>query len=211
MTTVNYTGVITEESELRQIFGWPKERSIDKEIDRLDNHCRTIIGKSPFILLATSGASGRCDVSPKGDYPGFVQVINDNTLAIPDLPGNNRLDTLTNMLANPQVGLIFLIPGMNETLRVNGQVRLVRDADLLESLAYQGKLPKLAIVVDVQEVFIHCSKSLVRSKLWLDEYRVNRNELPSAAEILRDHAGLANFDVDELQKEIDKTEATMLH
>ena len=211
MTTVNYTGVITEESELRQIFGWPKERSIDKEIDRLDNHCRTIIGKSPFILLATSGASGRCDVSPKGDYPGFVQVINDKTLAIPDLPGNNRLDTLTNMLANPQVGLIFLIPGMNETLRVNGQVRLVRDADLLESLAYQGKLPKLAIVVDVQEVFIHCSKSLVRSKLWLDEYRVNRNELPSAAEILRDHAGLANCDVDELQKEIDKTEATMLH
>ena len=211
MTTVNFTGVITEESELREIFGWPAERSLNKEIDRLDHHCRTIIGKSPFILLGTSNASGRCDVSPKGDYPGFVRVLNDKTLAIPDLPGNNRLDTLTNMLANPQVGLIFLIPGMNDVLRVNGKVRLVRDTALLENLAYQGKLPKLAIVVDVQEVFIHCTKALVRSKLWLDEYRVDRNELPSLAEILRDHAGLTNCNVDELQKEIEERVATTLH
>ncbi len=211
MNTASFTEVITEESELREIFGWPTERSLNKEIDRLDHHCRTIIGKSPFILLGTSNASGRCDVSPKGDYPGFVRVINDKTLAIPDLPGNNRLDTLMNMLANPQVGLIFLIPGINDTLRVNGTVRLIRDADLLESLAYQGKLPKLAIVVDVKEVFIHCSKSLVRSKLWSDEYRIDRNEVPSAAEILRDHAGLANCDVDELQKELAEKELTMLH
>ena len=211
MTTVNFTGVITEESELREIFGWPAERSANKVIDRLDDHCRAIIGKSPLILLGTSNASGRCDVSPKGDYPGFVRVLNDKTLAIPDLPGNNRLDTLSNLLANPQVGLIFLIPGMNDVLRVNGKVRLVRDAALLESLAYQGKLPKLAIVVDVQEVFIHCTKALVRSKLWLDEYRVDRNELPSLAEILRDHAGLANCNVDELQKEIDERVATTLH
>ena len=211
MTTVNFTGVITEESELREIFGWPAERSANKVIDRLDDHCRAIIGKSPLILLGTSNASGRCDVSPKGDYPGFVRVLNDKTLAIPDLPGNNRLDTLSNLLANPQVGLIFLIPGMNDVLRVNGKVRLVRDAALLENLAYRGKLPKLAIVVDVQEVFIHCTKALVRSKLWLDEYRVDRNELPSLAEILRDHAGLANCNVDELQKEIDERVATTLH
>ena len=211
MTTDNFTGVITEESELREIFGWPAERSLNKEIDRLDQHCRTIIGKSPFILLGTSDASGRGDVSPKGDYPGFVRVLNDKTLAIPDLPGNNRLDTLTNLVANPQVGLIFLIPGINATLRVNGKVRLVRDPDLLESLAYQGKLPKLAIVVDVEEVFIQCTKALVRSKLWLDEYRIDRNELPSLAEILRDHAGLADCDVDVLQKEIDERVATTLH
>ncbi len=211
MTTVNFTGVITDESELREIFGWPAERSANKVIDRLDDHCRAIIGKSPLILLGTSNASGRCDVSPKGDYPGFVRVLNDKTLAIPDLPGNNRLDTLSNLLANPQVGLIFLIPGMNDVLRVNGKVRLVRDAALLENLAYRGKLPKLAIVVDVQEVFIHCTKALVRSKLWLDEYRVDRNELPSLAEILRDHAGLANCNVDELQKEIDERVATTLH
>ena len=152
MTTVTYTDVITEEAELREIFGWPSERALNKQIDRLDSHCRAIIGKSPFLLLGTSDATGRCDVSPKGDYPGFVRVLDDTTVAIPDLPGNNRLDTLMNMLNNPQVGLIFLIPGMNETLRINGRVRLVRDADLLESMAYKRKLPKLAIVVDVQEV-----------------------------------------------------------
>ena len=211
MTTVNFTHVITEESELREIFGWPSERSANKEIDRLDRHCRAIIEKCPFILLGTANASGLCDVSPKGDFPGFVRVLDDNTLAIPDLPGNNRLDTLTNMLDNPQVGLIFLIPGMNDTLRVNGKVRLIRDADLLESMAYRGKLPKLAIVVDVQEVFIHCTKSLVRSKLWLDENRINRNELPSLAEIVRDHAGLVDCDVDALQKEIDEKVPTTLH
>ena len=211
MTTVSFGNVITEEAELREIFGWPSERALNKQIDRLDNHCRAIIAKSPFILLGTSDASGRCDVSPKGDYPGFVRVLDDKTVAIPDLPGNNRLDTLTNMLSNPQVGLIFMIPGMNETLRINGKVRLVRDANLLESMAYQGKLPKLAIVVDVQEVFTHCPKAFLRSKLWSEDSRIDRRELPSFAEILRDHAGLFECDVDELQKELDHRAATTLH
>ncbi len=170
MTTVTFSDVITEEAELREIFGWPSERALNKQIDRLDKHCRAIIAKSPFLLLGTSDATGRCDVSPKGDYPGFVRVLDDRTVAIPDLPGNNRLDTLMNMLNNPQVGLIFMIPGMNETLRINGKVRLIRDAALLESMAYQGKLPKLAIVVDVQEVFTHCPKAFLRSKLWSEEY-----------------------------------------
>ena len=211
MTTVSFTNVITEESELREIFGWPTERARNKQIDRLDDHCRAIIGKSPFILLGTSNAAGRCDVSPKGDYPGFVRGLDDKTIAIPDLPGNNRLDTLTNMLDNPQVGLIFMIPGMNETLRINGKVRLVLDADLLESMAFQGKLPKMAIVVDVEEVFSHCPKAFMRSKLWTDENRIERSELPSFAEILRDHAGLVECDVEELQKELDHRAATMLH
>ncbi len=211
MTTVRFTNVITEEAELREIFGWPTERARNKQIDRLDDHCRAIIGKSPFILLGTSNASGRCDVSPKGDYPGFVRVLDDKTIAIPDLPGNNRLDTLTNMIDNPQVGLIFMIPGMNETLRINGKVRLVLDSDLLESMAFQGKLPKLAIVVDVEEVFSHCPKAFMRSKLWTDENRIERSELPSFAEILRDHAGLVECDVEELQKELDHRAATMLH
>ena len=159
----------------------------------------------------TSAPSGRCDVSPKGDYPGFVRVLDDMTLAIPDLPGNNRLDTLTNILNNPQVGLIFMIPGMNETLRVNGRVRLVRDASLLESMAYERKLPKLAIVVDVEEVFTHCPKAFLRSKLWSDDFRIERSELPSFAEILRDHAALVECDVDELQQELDHKAATTLH
>ncbi len=211
MTTVSFASVITEEAELREIFGWPSERALNKQIDRLDNHCRAIIEKSPFLLLGTSDATGRCDVSPKGDYPGFVRVLDNKTLAIPDLPGNNRLDTLTNMLNNPQVGLIFMIPGMNETLRINGKVRLVRDAMLLESMAYQGKLPKLAIVVDVQEVFTHCPKAFLRSKLWSEEYRIDRSELPSFAEILKDHTGLIECDVEELQRELDHKAATTLH
>ena len=211
MTIVSFTDVLTRESELREIFGWPTQRAAGKQIDRLDRHCRAIIGKSPIILLGTSNTSGRCDVSPKGDYPGFVRVLDDTTLAIPDLPGNNRLDTLMNILDNPQVGLIFLIPGMNETLRINGKVRLVRDADLLESMSYEGKLPKLAIVVDVEEVFTHCPKAFLRSKLWTDEYRIDRNELPSFAEILRDHAGLVECDVEELQQELDEIAVTTLH
>ena len=211
MTTASFTDVITEESELREIFGWASERALNKQIDRLDHHCRAIIDKSPFLLLGTSDASGRCDVSPKGDYPGFVRVLDDKTVAIPDLPGNNRLDTLTNMLNNPQVGLIFMIPGMNETLRINGKVRLVRDSNLLESMAYQGKLPKLAIVVDVQEVFTHCPKAFLRSKLWSEEYRIDRSELPSFAETLRDHVGIVECDVDELQHELDHRAVTTLH
>ena len=211
MTTASFTNVITEESELREVFGWPTERAVNKQIDRLDHHCRAIIAKSPFILLGTSDSSGRCDVSPKGDYPGFVRVLDDETIAIPDLPGNNRLDTLTNMIINPQVGLMFMIPGMNETLRINGKVRLVRDAHLLESMAYQGKLPKLAIVVDIQEVFTHCPKAFLRSKLWSDDYRIDRSELPSFAEILRDHTGLVECDVDQLQQELDERAATTLH
>jgi len=211
MTTVTFSDVITEEAELREIFGWPSERALNKQIDRLDKHCRAIIAKSPFLLLGTSDATGRCDVSPKGDYPGFVRVLDDRTVAIPDLPGNNRLDTLMNMLNNPQVGLIFMIPGMNETLRINGKVRLIRDAALLESMAYQGKLPKLAIVVDVQEVFTHCPKAFLRSKLWSEDYRIERSELPSFAEILRDHTGMVECDVDELQRELDHRAATTLH
>ncbi|MFQ6025961.1 MAG: pyridoxamine 5'-phosphate oxidase family protein [Dehalococcoidia bacterium] len=211
MTTTTFTDMITEESQLREIFGWPTERSKNKQIDHLDQHCRAIIAKSPFLLLGTSDPSGRCDVSPKGDYPGFVRVLDEKTIAIPDLPGNNRLDTLTNILNNPQVGLLFLIPGMNETLRVNGKVRLVRDADLLESMAFEGKLPKLAIIVDIQEVFSHCPKAFMRSKLWAAESQIDRKELPSFAEILRDHAGLVECDVDELQRELDHRAETMLH
>ena len=211
MTTATFTYVITEESELREIFGWPAERAVKKQLDRLDRHCRAIIAKSPFLLLGTSNASGLCDVSPKGDYPGFVRVLDDKTVAIPDLPGNNRLDTLTNMIINPHVGLIFMIPGMNETLRINSPVRLVRDADLLESMAYQGKLPKLAIVVDVQQVFTHCPKAFLRAKLWSEEYRIDRSELPSFAEILRDHVGIADCDVKQLQREIDRRSETTLH
>jgi len=211
MTTVSFADVITEEAELSEIFGWPSERALNKQIDRLDKHYSAIIEQSPFLLLGTSDATGRCDVSPKGDYPGFVRVLDDRTVAISDLPGNNRLDTLMNLLNNPQVGLIFMIPGMNETLRINGKLRLVRDAELLENMAYQGKLPKLPLVLDVQEVFTHCPKAFLRSKLWSREYRIERSELPCFAQILKDHTGMVECDVEELEREIDHRSATTLH
>ena len=211
MTTVRFTDVITEESELREIFGKPSERSLNKQIDHLHQHCREIISKSPFILLGTSNSSGLCDVSPKGDFPGFVRVLDDKTVAIPDLSGNSRLETLANMLGNPHVGLIFLIPGMNETLRINGNVRLIKGADLLESMSYQGKLPILAIVVDVEEVFIHYQKSFMCSKLWSVQSQINRNALPSMAEILRDHADMADCNVEDLKSELSQKWVSELH
>ena len=166
MVATRFNEVITSEEQLRDIFGWPADRSVNKQLDRLDKHCRMIIERSPFVLFGTSDGT-RCDVSPKGDTPGFIRVLDDKTIAVPDLPGNNRLDTLTNLIANPHVGMIFMVPGMNETLRINGRVTLVRDAELLESMAVGGKLPKLAIVVDVEEVFTHCPKAFVVYKTCL--------------------------------------------
>ena len=162
-------------------------------------------------MFASSSSSNKCDVSPKGDHPGFVRVLDDKTLAVPDLPGNNRLDTLTNFIENPQVGLIFMIPGMNETLRINGKVTLVTDDDLLDSMAVGGKKPKLAIIVDVEEVFTHCPKAFVRSKLWDSDSWIDRSEMPSYAEIFRDHVGIQDCSVDELQDWIDMRVRTTLH
>ena len=210
MVATRFNEVITSEEQLRDIFGWPAERAVKKELQQLDKHCRAIIEKSPFVLFASSDGT-KCDVSPKGDGPGFVQVLDDKTVAIPDLPGNSRLDTLSNFIANPQVGMLFMVPGMNETLRINGRVTLVRDAELLESMSVGGKLPKLAIVVHVEEVFTHCPKAFIRSSLWNNETWSARSEIASYAEILRDHVGIENCDLDEMEKELEKRISSTLH
>jgi PPOX class probable FMN-dependent enzyme len=210
MVATRFNEVITSEEQLRDIFGWPAERAVKKELQQLDKHCRAIIEKSPFVLFASSDGT-KCDVSPKGDEPGFVQVLDDKTVAIPDLPGNSRLDTLSNFIANPQVGMLFMVPGMNETLRINGRVTLVRDAELLESMSVGGKLPKLAIVVHVEEVFTHCPKAFIRSSLWNNETWSARSEIASYAEILRDHVGIENCDLNELEKELEKRISSTLH
>src|SRR5213594_2046599 len=158
--------VVTTESELRDLLGSPSQRAIKKDVAVLDEHCRAFIARSPFLLLATSSATGRCDVSPKGDAPGFVLVLDDTHLVVPDRPGNRRLDGMGNLLANPRVGLLFLIPGKAETLRINGRAWIVRDEDLLERLAHEGRRPQLAIGVEVEECFMHCAKAFKRSKLW---------------------------------------------
>src|SRR5882672_3462154 len=139
-----FKNVVTSKSELRELFGTPMERAVLKEHAELDAHCRAFIALSPFVLVATSGADGRCDVSPKGDAPGFVHVLDDRHLVLPDRPGNRRLDGMLNLIQNPHIGLIFLIPGREDTLRVNGRAWIVRDGDLLDRMAVNGKLPQLA-------------------------------------------------------------------
>ncbi len=203
-------GRIEDLAALRALYGEPGEIAVKKELDRLDRHCRAFIARSPFLCLASADGKGRADVSPKGDAPGFVQVVDDRTLLIPDRPGNNRLDSLSNILENPEVALIFFIPGVKETLRVNGCARIVADADVLRRLAVQGKVPKGAILVEVREAFMHCAKALARSRLWEKDYRIDRRELPSLAEMLADHAG-DGTPVHEIAGLIEKSRKTRMY
>ena len=177
---------ITDLAALRELVGTPSERAVKKQLAALDQHCRAFIARSPFVLLGTSSVDGRCDVSPKGDQPGFVLVLDDQTLVIPDRPGNRRLDSLQNILANPHVGLLFLIPGMDETLRVNGTAELVRGEDLLDRMAMNGKRPVLGIKVHVEETFLHCARSFLRAQLWAPERFIAREEMPSLARMITD-------------------------
>lgn len=161
-----FSGIVETPSELTDIVGTPPAFVVDKELDRLDDLCREFIAASPFCLIATAGRDGHIDISPKGDPAGFVQVLSDTMLAIPDRPGNRRTDTFHNLLENDRIGLIFLIPGKGETLRVRGRGRIVRDDALRETMAINGKAPKLALVVHVTEAFLHCPKCIARSHLW---------------------------------------------
>ena len=157
---------VTSERQLRELYGEPGARAVAKERAALNDDCRTFIAHAPFLVIGTAGADGRCDVSPKGDAPGFVHVLDDHHLVIPDRLGNNRLDGLRNVLENPHVGLIFMIPGREDTLRVNGRARIVRDEALLERLAVNGKRPVTALVVEVEQAFMHCARAFKRAALW---------------------------------------------
>lgn len=185
---------VTTREELRTIYKTPRptDGSIRKELKALDSHCRSFIGKSPFVLIGSSDGEGNSDVTPKGDKPGFAVVLDDRTIAIPDRPGNNRLDTLENILRNPSVGLLFLIPGMNETLRVNGDARITVDAGLRERLSVDGKEPQSVIVVTVKATYMHCAKAFMRSDLWKPETWYDRATLPTLGQILRDQLALAD-------------------
>jgi uncharacterized protein len=181
--------IIEDPEQLRELYGTPSERSLKKQLSHFDEHCRAFIARSPFLVIASSDPSGRCDASPKGDAPGFVQVLNDETLLIPDRLGNNRVDTIGNLLAWPGVGLIFFVPGINETLRVNGRARVTTDPALLEPLAVNGKVPRSAILVSAEEIYFHCGKALIRSDLWNPEKQLRRSEFPSLGRILADQIG----------------------
>src|SRR5262245_20112447 len=171
------------------MYGPPSERALKKQLNRLDKHCRAFIARSPFLVIASADASGRCDASPKGDAPGFVKVIDDETLLIPDRLGNNRVDTIGNLLARPGVGLIFFVPGLNETLRVNGRARITAEPALLEPLAVNGKVPRSGILITADEVYFHCGKALIRSDLWNPEKHVARDAFPSLGVVIAEQIG----------------------
>jgi PPOX class probable FMN-dependent enzyme len=173
---------ITSEAELRELLGTPTPRVANKERPSLHEHDKQWLARSPFCLIATAGADGSCDVSPKGDPPGFTLVLDDTTIAIPERPGNRRADGFHNVLANPHVGLLFLVPGRGDTLRINGRARLVREAPFFDRMIVKGHRPAIALVVEIEEVFFHCSKAFLRSALWKPE-TWNPEAVPSRAQI----------------------------
>jgi hypothetical protein len=205
-----FRDVVTSEDALRALVGTPSELALKKQIAVLDDHCRDFIAHAPFVLVASASAGGQCDVSPKGDAPGFVRVLDERHLAIPDRPGNKRLDGMHNILTNPHVGLIFLIPGRRETLRVNGRACITRDETLLASMEAMGKRPRLAIGVEVEEVFIHCAKAFIRSGLWQPERWPDLATLASTAQMFWDQTKPA-CTVEELARHLDEGYAKRLY
>ena len=206
-----FRDLITSEQELRELFGEPNPVALKKETSALNETMRRFIATSPFLLMATSGPDGRCDVSPKGDAPGFVAVLGDKHLAIPDRLGNNRVDGHRNVLDNGHVGLIFLIPGREDTLRVNGKAWLTRDPELLESMSVQGKVPKLAIGVEVEECFMHCAKAFKRSRLWQAETWPSAKAAPSMAEILMESVKPVGMTLDDMEKRLEEGYRTRMY
>ena len=198
-----FRDVVTSEDELRAVVGQPPHRSAAKVIHIIDEYARQFIAHAPFVFVASAGIDGTIDVSPKGDPAGFVKVLDDKTLAIPDRLGNRQIDTFRNVLHNPNVGMICLIPAVTYTLRISGKAIIVRDLELRESMAVEGKLPDHVLVVEVKRVLSHCPKCMLRSALWEPSAWPDTTDLPTFAEILKAHAKLAKS-IEEVQAIINK-------
>ena len=189
--------IIEDIAQIRSLYGEPGERAVKKQLARLEKHSREFIARSPFLVIASADPAGRVDASPKGDAPGFVRVLDDETLLIPDRLGNNRVDTIGNLLAAPGVGLIFFVPGLRETLRVNGRARITTDPALLEPCAVGGKAPRSGILVTADEVYFHCGKALIRSDLWNPAKHVAQSDFPSLGRILTEQIGEGSVEANE--------------
>ena len=202
---------IETKEELREFYGPANERSVKKQMAKLDEHAKNFIALSPFMVISSATAEG-ADASPKGDPPGFVKVIDDNTLIIPDRPGNNRVDTMSNIMESNHVGLLFLVPGMCETLRVNGRARITTDPEILEPHSVKGKLPRSAMIIDVDDVYLHCAKALIRADLWNAEKHIERKSFPSMGQMLSDQIDEDGYDDgEEMNKGIQERYKTDLY
>lgn len=190
-------------AKLRAVYRPPRARSGLKVLDHLDVHCRNFLALSPLCVISSSRADGRADASPRGDLPGsLAHVLDDKTLLLPDRPGNRQLDTLTNLVERPYAGLVFFVPGWNETLRINGRVEIVDEREFLAPLAIRGKLPILAVKVTVEEAYLHCAKALIRARVWEPEARIERSRFPTYGQVLADQiagADAAEIDADSAQ------------
>jgi hypothetical protein len=192
---------VTDEDALRALHHKQMSRSSDKVLTRLDVHCRAILERAPFCIIATQGPGG-ADVSPRGDPPGFIRVLDDSHLLLPDRVGNNRLDNFANLLGNPAIGMLVMVPGMGETLRINGTARITDDPRLLEPSAIRERAPKIGLLIAVREAFLHCPKALIRSNLWDQAAQIDRAELPSYTQMLTDHVEGLTLEESERQAKI---------
>ncbi len=200
MSSTRTIRIIESEQELREILGQPNEIVAAKIADRLNGLTRQFIERSPFMCVATANSDGGLDVSPRGDPAGFVRILDERTLVIPDRPGNRIGDTLSNLLTDPRIALLFLIPGVGDTFRVNGRAVITDDAELLAPSELKGKVPRLGIVVSVEEAYTQCPKALIRSELWSPEHHIDRSLLPTLGEILKAIAD-PEFDADGYDRE----------
>lgn len=196
---------ITTKEALAALFDAPSPLVQRKVIGHLDQHCRAIIAAAPFLCLSSSNAAGRADISPRGDRPGFVQVLDERTLFIPDRPGNNRIDTMTNILEHPQIGLLFIVPGMDETLRIYGTAELTRDPALLAGAAVNGKTPTIGIRVTVEGAHLHCGKAFKRARLWDPAAQIDRKSLPSLGRMVLDQIGATDVPVETADARIEES------
>jgi uncharacterized protein len=194
------TQLIRTEAELRALIGTPAPLTCAKIADRLNDATRLFIERSPFVCLATSDTSGACDLSPRGDPPGFVRILDERTLLIPERPGNRLADSLRNMLVNPHVALLFVVPGVTDTFRVNGRAAITTDAALLAPCAVEGKVPRLGVLVDIDEAYTQCSKAFLRSHLWDAQRFVDPASLPTGGQVHRAIQGEA-FDAEQYDRE----------
>ena len=184
--------------QLRTLYKNPDEMSVKKSLSKLDKHLKHFINLSPFLVLSTVRDDGFCDASPRGDAPGFVRILDNNNLFLPDRPGNNRLDSLTNIIKNPGIGLLFMIPGLDMTLRVNGKAHIVTDVALLELSMVNKRIPKSGLKIEINECYIHCGKAIRRSKIWSNEMQIKKGTFPSIGKIIKDQLAPPGMTVEDL-------------
>ena len=211
MSLPRFQRFVTSEDELTELIGVPSEIALKKQLSELDGHMKSFISRSPFLVIGTVSREGCCDVSPRGDAHGLAKVLDSKTLVIPDRRGNRRVDSLRNILETGRAGLLFLIPGMGETLRVNGRASLIRDEEILASLAVEGKPPVIGIVIEVEECYLQCAKAIIRSKLWDASTFASETGFPCFAEILIDQTKIGNETIESLNVQIEDSYANKLY